>query len=655
MKLSIVIVNYNVKYFLEQCLQAAIIACKNIDSEIFVVDNNSVDGSTEMIKEKFPNVHLIENTDNPGFSIANNQAIRIAKGKYVLLLNPDTVVEHDTFQKTISFMDEHPEAGGLGVKMVDGKGHFLPESKRGLPTPAVAFYKIFGLSKLFPKSKTFAQYHLGHLDKDEIHEVDILAGAFMLMRKETLDKVGLLDETFFMFGEDIDLSYRITKGGYKNYYFPEARIIHYKGESTKKGSLNYVFVFYNAMIIFVKKHFSQKNAQLFSFLIHMAIWFRAGLAIAQRFIKKAIVPITDAAILYGGIQIIKNYWQQLNNFGPDYYPDGFSYIALPAYISIWLLSMFFSGAYDKPLRLNNIFKGIGIGTIIILVIYALLPVNLRFSRALILLGTVWGMLSLSGIRYFLSTLGLKNFKINGEAARRFAIVGERDEVLRVNSLLSKTMISPGFTAFVGMTDEDARDEAFTGNFSQLKEIIKIFKIDEVIFCAKSIPAQEIINQMGILQELNIDYKIAPQESLSIIGSNSINTSGDMYVIDVNSISKSSNKRTKRLLDISFSVLFMAFSPILAIYTLKPYSLFRNIFGVLSGKRSWVGYASSNQGDSGLPRIRKGILTPIDILKNKDLNDATIHRLNILYSKDYKIKNDLNIIWNGIASLARKSF
>ena len=260
MKLSIVIVNYNVEYFLEQCLHAVLKASKNISCEIFVVDNNSVDGSIAMLEEKFKNVKLICNKKNTGFSFANNQAIQQASGEYILLLNPDTVVEEITFEKVLAFMDEHKDAGGLGVKMLDGKGNFLPESKRGLPTPAVAFFKIFGLSRLFPKSKIFGKYHLGYLDKDKTHEVEILSGAFMLLRKTVLDKIGMLDEAFFMYGEDIDLSYRIVKAGYKNYYFADTRIIHYKGESTKKSSINYVFVLYRAMVIFAEKHFSKNGS-----------------------------------------------------------------------------------------------------------------------------------------------------------------------------------------------------------------------------------------------------------------------------------------------------------------------------------------------------------------------------------------------------------
>ena len=238
MKLSVVIVNYNVKFFLEHCLYSVQRAVADIDAEVFIVDNNSVDGSVQMLKSKFPDFTLIENKENVGFAKANNQAMRIAKGEYILLLNPDTVVEEDTFSKCIEFMDAHLDCGGLGVKMIDGHGKILKESKRGFPTPWASFCKMSGLTSLFPHSKRYAQYYMGHLSYEETNQVDILAGAYMMMRKECLDKVGLLDEDYFMYGEDIDLSYRITLGGYKNYYFPEAEIIHYKGESTKKASLN---------------------------------------------------------------------------------------------------------------------------------------------------------------------------------------------------------------------------------------------------------------------------------------------------------------------------------------------------------------------------------------------------------------------------------
>ena len=215
MELSVIIVNYNVKYFLEQALLSVFKASAGLSVEVFVVDNNSVDDSVLMVREKFPEVSLIANSGNPGFSVANNQAIRLAKGKYVLLLNPDTVVEEATFKVCVDFMNQHPQAGGLGVKMIDGSGNFLPESKRGFPSPFVAFCKTFGLSSLFPKSKTFNRYHLGFLDKNKNHEVDVLAGAFMLLRRSVLDEIGLLDEAFLCMGRILTCLIELCKEAIK--------------------------------------------------------------------------------------------------------------------------------------------------------------------------------------------------------------------------------------------------------------------------------------------------------------------------------------------------------------------------------------------------------------------------------------------------------
>ena len=278
MKLSIIIVNYNVKYFLEQCLCSVRAAIAGMEAEVLVVDNHSADGSVEYLRPRFPEVTFIENKDNPGFAKANNQAIRISSGEYVLLLNPDTVIGEESVRSLCFFMDEHPEAGGIGVKMLDGHGVFLAESKRSFPSPWVSFCKIFGLSKLFPSSRLFARYSLPYLNKEKQHKVEVLAGAFMLLRRKALDKVGLLDESFFMYGEDIDLSYRIVKGGYVNYYIPE-RILHYKGESTKHGDIKYVKAFYGAMLIFYRKYYPH-SGWLMSMLIRLAVLLKASLSVA---------------------------------------------------------------------------------------------------------------------------------------------------------------------------------------------------------------------------------------------------------------------------------------------------------------------------------------------------------------------------------------
>lgn len=243
---------------LEQCLRSVQAATAGMDHEVFVVDNHSTDGSVDYLQPLFPEVIFIANEDNPGFAKANNQAIRQAKGEYILILNPDTVIGEDSLRTLFYFMDEHPKAGAVGVKMLNGNGLFLPESKRSFPTPWVSFCKLFGLSKLFPRSRTFARYSLPYLSPDKQHEVDVLAGAFILARHEALDKAGLLDEAFFMYGEDIDLSYRIKMAGYKNYYLPE-RMLHYKGESTKHGDMKYIKAFYGAMLIFYKKYYPRSG------------------------------------------------------------------------------------------------------------------------------------------------------------------------------------------------------------------------------------------------------------------------------------------------------------------------------------------------------------------------------------------------------------
>ncbi len=497
--LSIVIVNYNVKYFLEQCLHAVRKASQNLTSEIFVVDNNSVDGSCAMMREKFPDVHLIENNENLGFSKANNQAIRLAAGRYILLLNPDTVIEEDTLEKCVDYMDKNPDAGTLGVKMIDGKGNFLPESKRSFPTPRIAFYKMFGLSRLFPKSRVFSKYHLGYLDENQVNNVEVLPGAFMMLRKTALDKVGLLDEDFFMYGEDIDISYRLIKAGYRNIYYPKTTIIHYKGESTRKGSMNYVVTFYNAMIIFARKHFSRRMAKSYIMLINLAIYLRAFLAMARRFFKNIAVPFFDVALIYLGFYIIKPIWESYKFPDGGGYPDEYMLFVVPVYIIIWILSLFFSGAYDRPYKLGSVIKGILAGTFIILVIYALLPETLRFSRALLIIGGTWALVAGILLRLLSHIIGIPGFELSTSRKKRIIIIGTLPEGERVESMLKNTEVPTEVIGYVS-TSPDPSDR-FLGHSSQLQEIIKINRIDEIIFCASDISAQAIISTMISLTDI----------------------------------------------------------------------------------------------------------------------------------------------------------
>ena len=640
MKLSVVIVNYNVKHFLEQCLNSVAAAAKHCETEVFVVDNNSVDGSCNMLREKFPWVKLIENKKNYGFSYANNQAIRESSGEYVLLLNPDTVIEEETLKSVCDFMDSHPDAGGLGVKMIDGKGRFLPESKRGLPTPKVAFYKIFGLSKLFPKSKKFGKYHLTYLDKDEIHKVDVLSGAFMLLRAETLKKVGLLDETFFMYGEDIDLSYRITLGGYNNYYFPKTTIIHYKGESTKKGSVNYVVVFYNAMKIFARKHFSE-GAGLMIFFINLAIYLRAAMAIAGRFITNAITPIIDALLILAGFLIITPLWETHLFGAGSAYPHNVFVGAMIMYISVWLLALLLSGGYDKPVKMKNLYKGIGIGAIVILAVYALLPTHLRFSRALILLGTAWTLIVVPLVRLLLNYTKLQVFKVNLPKRKKVAVVGSKEECSSLVGQLMSSHTKIDIAAYVSPNAET--DKFFAGDMMQLDEIVKINHIDELIFCAKDIQSQQIIRTMLNLSSSNLDYKIASPDGFSVIGSNSINTTGELYNVDINAIDKPENRRSKRMFDIVVSFFMILLSPILIWFIKGKLKAYANLFSVLFGGKTFVSYRSDKNDVSLLPKIKKGVFS-VDMVYGRDVKKDVADRLNIMYAKDYKVSHDAMMVF-----------
>ena len=270
MKLSIVIVNYNVKHYLEQCLDSVFRAIDGLEAEVFVVDNHSRDGSVEYLRKRFPQVILIDSSHNLGFARANNMAIRQSCGEYVLLLNPDTFVGEGSIRTVLQLMDSKPQAGGAGAMMFNDDGTKAMESRRALPTPYVSFLKMLGHSK---------RYYMKHLSWEQPERIDVMSGAFCMLRREALDKVGLLDEDFFMYGEDIDLSYRIMRGGYENWYVP-APIVHYKGESTQKSSFRYVHVFYQAMLIFFRKHYSHLSF-LVTLPIQTAIYFRALIALVE--------------------------------------------------------------------------------------------------------------------------------------------------------------------------------------------------------------------------------------------------------------------------------------------------------------------------------------------------------------------------------------
>jgi len=542
MDLSIIIVSYNVRHFLEQCLHSVRKASEKADCEIFVVDNNSTDGSCSMVIGQFPEVKLIRNQFNAGFSVANNQAIRLSGGTFILLLNPDTLVEEDTFAQCIAFMNGHPDAGALGVKMINGNGKLLPESKRALPTPSTAFFKMSGLSVLFPRSGLFNRYYLGHLDNSITSEAEIISGAFMFIRKEALDKTGLLDETFFMYGEDIDLSFRFLKAGFKNYYFPEVKIIHYKGESTK-GDIDYIIHFYNAMIIFVKKHFMESRPRSFFFLIRTAVYLWGLIALLKNFFRKIFMPVCDAVVLYALFISIIPVWENYKFGGGYSYPNLFHKSIVLAYTLATMLTVYLAGGYKLPSRLTDVIKGIVLSTIAIFAIYSMLPVNLRYSRAIVLLGGVSALIIIPLYRIILSFTRFE-FMINPLArVKRTVIVGEEDSLNNIRNLLNDSAVDFFIIGRVSAIQDDFGADVL-GNIGQLKEIIRVNRIDEVILSARGLSASQIINSMQLLSESNIKIHIAPAGEKLIIGSKSINQRRDIFALD-SSIFRSRSKNSTK--------------------------------------------------------------------------------------------------------------
>ncbi|HEX8326718.1 MAG TPA: glycosyltransferase [Hymenobacter sp.] len=656
-KLSVVIVNYNVCYFLEQALLSVRRAVEKLGQpvEVFVVDNNSADGSVAMVRTRFPEVVLLANRDNPGFSKGNNQALRQATGQYHLLLNPDTVVEEDTFLVCCEFMDAHPDCGGLGVKMLDGQGRFLPESKRALPTPAVAFYKMFGLARLLPASRTFGRYHLGYLSPDETHEVEVLSGAFMLLRQAALDQVGLLDEAYFMYGEDIDLSYRLTRGGWKNYYFPGTRIIHYKGESTKRTSVNYVFVFYRAMVIFARKHFAPGRAGLFSLLINAAIWLRAGAAVLERLAVRVAPLLLDAGLMWVGMYFLKTYWENNHKFVPGAYPPQYMLVAVPVYILIWLVSAYLSGAYDPPVKTSRVVRGIFVGTLIISAASNFLDAW-RFSKALIILGGAWAVAAIAGRHLLAHFLKYRDLRLSERRQKNIAIVGSGPESRRVRHLLEAAGVQARVIGYVDVTPGPeagasvlpfagaglAADEPL-GELRQLADIIRLYALDELIFCGKDLPASRIIALMLSLPTVPpVAYKILPEDSQYIIGSSSKDTPGDYYTLDIAlNLYQPRQARAKRLLDVLSSVAMLLLAPLLMWFQGSKAGFLRNCLAVLVGSRTWVGLRYM----AGPARAVPAVLSPADAaVAVAPLNETTRRRLELLYAKDYEPGTDLNVLW-----------
>ena len=649
-ELSIIIVNYNVAPYLAQCLQSVFTALEGIRGEVFVVDNNSKDESLEMLKDSFRSkIHLIANTDNPGFSKANNQAIKLAQGEFVLLLNPDTIVQENTFKVCLSFMRAHPKAGALGVYMLDGEGNFLPESKRALPTPWVSFYKIFGLSALFPNNKTFGKYHLSFLDKEKNHPIDILSGAFMFMNKEALDQIGYLDEAFFMYGEDIDLSYRFLLAGYQNYYLADTKILHYKGESTKKGSLNYVKIFYQAMLIFADKHFKGKLRQAFSFSIRIAVYLRAIIAVIKRGIDKLGFPLIEGGMIFLVLYGVQAYWEHYVKYIEGQggaYPWIFEAVYLPVYALIFVVFLAINGAYQKPYRIKPLFVGPFWAFIFIATTTYLFPFILNFSRAIVGLSAVFTSILAFAIRGILHWKNQGYFFFDLPKTKKSILIGQPEQLVEAWKVLHQDLnYSSDVLGVISTGSALSSDHPLfhkqLGLLKDMGEISKLYKAEEWIFSLTDLPYALFFDTLARWGPKGIHCKTLPGMFPAVIGPKQIfssSYSGSIF----SPLLLPSMKLQKRIVELIFTCGMLLLFPVLGYFYSKPKQAWKAFITVLKGTHNLVGY--KHPVSPHLPPLKPAWLN----LSNRIDSDfqPKSSNPNIYYAKNYTLSLDLEIFYKG---------
>jgi GT2 family glycosyltransferase len=643
--LSVIIVNYNVTYFLEQCLYALQRAVAGLQAEIIVVDNGSTDGSLRYLQPRFPTVVFIESSSNAGFAKGCNMGFLKSSGSHILFLNPDTIIGEDTLHICINFFKTHADAGALGVRMIDGSGRFLKESKRSFPAPLTAFFKLAGMARLFPHSPVFSRYHLGHLDAHKNHEVDVLAGAFMMVRRTVLEKVGLFDETFFMYGEDVDLSYRIQKSGYKNYYLAETEIIHFKGESTRRGSLNYVRLFYSAMSTFVRKHYGGNRAAVFNFFIHLAIWLRAAASAVGKVIGWIGLPLLDAALFLFSFWVVKEVWVSVVK-PQTIYPHTLLLVLFPSFTLVYLAVAYYAGLYDRQYKRSGLLRAAFIATLVLLALYALLPEQYRFSRGILLFGALLAAACMSALRWVLSRTGFIQRAVYKTATPDVLVAGTVAEYEEIEKLVQHN----GSSNLIGRLSVAEDGEKALGSFQQAQKLASALNARELILCSGAACNKQLIRfTQTVSQELRLRFHAAG--SGSIVGSDSSTASGEAFSPNAFfTIALPRQRRLKRLFDGTTALFFLFFFPLHVLFVRHPLQFLKNAVQVLAGRKTWIGYAAKT---AHLPPLRKAVLTPegepvheytetspAQVLK-KGHEDQMV--IDFWYAKHYEPVQDLKLI------------
>jgi GT2 family glycosyltransferase len=645
MKVSIIIVNYNVRYFLEVCVDSVLRAAQGMDAEVIVVDNNSADDSMEMLKQRFPGVIRIENKENTGFSKANNQGVEIANGEYVLFLNPDTVMPEDFLTKTCGYLDAHDNAGALGPRLIDGKGRFAPDGKKSFPTLSVALFKTTGINKIFSRSPYFNKYYAVHIGEFQTAPVEVLSGCCMLVRRSVIDRIGgAFDEDYFMYCEDVDLSYRITQAGYQNIYFPEATLIHYKGESTRKATLSYIRIFNEALATFVRKNYSKGQARLFIFALQVGIFLRAVLGVVKSVFKVLRLPLFDTLVILVTLFLVKDFWVgHVKEAKPV--PTNFLLATFPAYVVLWIVSLWLNGAYDQPYRPLRIVRGMLVGSVMILAYYGLLDASLRYSRGLIMLSGVIGTVMLLGLHELLYRLGILRFIPFEDEQRKAVIVGDGTAFAEAEGLLAKVPAAPDLTGRLAVS-ESAADGAL-GSLDQSRELLYTAGIGEVIYCMDNLSYERVLREMQACGDA-YDYKIHIRGSRGFVGSNSSHAAGDLYTGGEKfALAQFAQQRNKRVFDIVSSVGMMISLPVLVFVVRRPGSLVRNLLHVLVGQKTWVGYEQPLEVALSMPVVKKFVVPCYNISEGFEPDGKLRQELALDYARRYTPGVDAGFLWRNL--------
>ncbi len=646
--ISIIIVNYNVKEFVKNLLYSLHKALINYNSEIIVIDNASSDGSVEDIKEKFPYVKVIANKENIGFGKANNQGLEIAEGNYIVLLNPDTIVREDTFSKLIEFVDKNSKVGMATCKVLNPDGTLQLACRRGFPGPWTSFTKITGLSKLFPKSKLFARYNLTYLDENKTSEVDAISGSFMFFTREVYKKVGGFDPQFFMYGEDLDLCYRVQQAGYKVCYIPDTEIIHYKGESTKRSNIDEVKIFYNAMHLFVKKHLS--SSFLVEIILRSAIVARRFVAFLSSY-KLAIVSALIDFLLFVGLFMLAERIYLPGQWG------GF-----PEFVKPWiffftaflqLLVSTFGGSYKR----NSISV---LRSILLLIVGFVLASAITFffkqyafSRGVLLITYAFVGLAYLLWRFFAKVL----FKVgvtDSVKNVRTLIVGSEKYCSDLTKKLDKS-VDEIFTIVGFITERADGIGRVVGNYTvlgSLENIIKVIKnekVSKVIFASHEISFEKMFGIVSQSDNINVEFLVAGTELDYLVGKSSVTMLDNVPLLKIHyNISEFSHRAVKSIFDFVFALLLMIIYPFIWLFSLlhKKKNNFENFVlsapSVLVGEKSFVG--PRNMDDkSELNLGKQGITGLWFIEKNSSLDKSNLNKLDVYYAKNQNIWLDLEIL------------